>query len=52
MKYNSPAVADAQTIAQMGRIGLVSGYDFDASKIGVLDEELVKAVQAALHCRT
>jgi hypothetical protein len=44
MKDNPPAAADAPMVAKMAKIGLVPGQDFDASKLGLLDEELVKAV--------
>jgi hypothetical protein len=44
MKDNPPAAADAPMVARMAKIGLVPGQDFDASKLGLLDEELVRAV--------
>ena len=44
MKDNPPAAADAPMIAKMAKIGLVPGQDFDPGKLGLLDEELVKAV--------
>jgi len=44
MKDNPPAAADAPIVAKMAKIGLVPGQDFDASKLGLLDEELVKTV--------
>jgi hypothetical protein len=44
MKDNPPAAADAPMVAKMAKIGLVPGQDFDASKLGLLDEELVRAV--------
>jgi len=44
MKDNPPAAADAPMLAKMARIGLVPGQKFDSSKLGLLDEELVKAV--------
>ncbi|HLK86461.1 MAG TPA: DUF1254 domain-containing protein [Candidatus Binataceae bacterium] len=44
MKDNPPAAADAPMLAKMAKIGLVPGQDFDSSKLGLLDEELVKAV--------
>jgi hypothetical protein len=44
MKTNPPAPADAPMLAKMAKIGLVPGQPFDPSKLGVLDEELVKAV--------
>ena len=44
LKMNPPAQADAPMVARMARIGLVSGKDFDATK---LDPTIAKAVQAA-----
>jgi hypothetical protein len=44
MKVNPPSPGDAPMVAKMAKIGLVPGQDFDASKLGLLDEELVKAV--------
>ena len=44
MKDNPPAAADAPMVARIAKIGLVPGQDFDPSKLGFLDEELVKAV--------
>jgi hypothetical protein len=44
MKDHPPAAADAPMLAKMARIGLVPGQKFDRSKLGLLDEELVKAV--------
>jgi hypothetical protein len=44
MKDNPPSAADAPMVARMAKIGLVPGKDFDPGKLGLLDEELVKAV--------
>src|SRR5215470_17404192 len=44
MKTNPPAAADAPIVAQMEKIGLVPGQDFDASKLGAFDKEAIKAV--------
>jgi hypothetical protein len=44
MKDNPPAAGDAPMVAKMAKIGLVPGRDFDPSKLGLLDEELVRAV--------
>jgi hypothetical protein len=44
MKTNPPTAADAPIVAQMARIGLVPGQDFDPSKLGFLDREVVRTV--------
>ena len=44
MKDNPPAAADAPMLAKMAKIGLVPGQEFDPSKLGILDEELARAV--------
>jgi len=44
MKTNPPTAADAPIVAQMARIGLVPGQDFDPSKLGFLDQEVVRTV--------
>jgi hypothetical protein len=44
MKDNPPAAADAPMLAKMAKIGIVPGQQFDPTKLGRLDEELVKAV--------
>jgi hypothetical protein len=44
MKDNPPTAADAPMVAKMAKIGLVPGQDFDPSKLGLLDEEVLKAV--------
>jgi hypothetical protein len=44
MKDNPPAAADAPMVAKMAKIGLVPGEDFDRGKLGLLDEELLRAV--------
>ncbi len=44
MKTNPPTAKDAPMVAQMARIGLVPGRDFDASKLDFIDRELLKTV--------
>jgi hypothetical protein len=44
MKTNPPAPQDAAMVAQMARIGLVPGQDFDPDKLGFLDEEALRTV--------
>ncbi len=44
MKTNPPAAADAPMVAQMAKIGLVPGRDFDPSKLGAFDKEAIRAV--------
>jgi hypothetical protein len=44
MKTNPPTARDAPMAAQVASIGLVPGKDFDASKLGFLDEEAFKLV--------
>jgi hypothetical protein len=44
MKTNPPTAQDAPIVAQMARIGLVPGQDFDPSKLGFLDREVIKTV--------
>src|SRR5580692_819459 len=44
MKTNPPTAEDAPMVAQMAKIGLVPGQDFDPSKLGVFDKEAIKAV--------
>ena len=44
MKTNPPTAADAPIVAQMARIGLVPGQDFDPGKLGVIDREVIKTV--------
>ena len=44
MKTNSPTPQDAAMVAQMAKIGLVPGQDFDPSKLGFIDREVIKAV--------
>jgi hypothetical protein len=44
MKTNPPTVADAPIVARMARIGLVPGEDFDPSKLGFIDRELIRTV--------
>jgi len=44
MKTNPPTEQDAPIVARMARIGLVPGQDFDPSKLGALDREMIKTV--------
>lgn len=44
MKANPPAAADAPMVADMAKIGLIPGQDFDPSKLGAFDKEAIKAV--------
>lgn len=44
MKTNPPSTEDAPIIARMAKIGLVPGQDFDATKLGAFDREVIKAV--------
>jgi hypothetical protein len=44
MKTDPPTASDAPLVAQMAKIGLVSGQDYDPSKLGVFDKEAIKAV--------
>jgi hypothetical protein len=44
MKTNPPAAADAPMVEKMKAIGLVPGQDFDPSKLGALDKEVIKTV--------
>ncbi len=44
LKNNPPAAADAPMVAKMAKIGLVPGQDFESTKLGLIDEELAKAV--------
>src|SRR5271166_969170 len=44
MKTNPPAAADAPMVANMAKIGLIPGQDFDPSKLGAFDKEAIKAV--------
>ena len=44
MKTNPPSADDAPLVARMATIGLVPGQGFDASKLGGLDQEAIKAV--------
>jgi hypothetical protein len=44
MKTNPPTAQDAPIVARMGRIGLVPGQDFDASKLSFLDREAIRLV--------
>jgi hypothetical protein len=44
MKANPPSADDAPMVANMAKIGLVPGQDFDPSKLGAFDKEAIKAV--------
>ncbi len=44
MKTNPPTAEDAPMVAQMARIGLVPGQDFDPSKLDFIDREVIKVV--------
>jgi hypothetical protein len=44
MKTNPPTAQDAPIVARMARIGLIPGQDFDPSKLGFLDREVIKIV--------
>ncbi len=44
MKTNPPTPQDAPIVARMAGIGLVPGRDFDPSKLGFLDREIIRIV--------
>lgn len=44
MKTNPPAPNDAPMLAKMASIGLVPGQDFDPSKLGAFDREVIRGV--------
>jgi hypothetical protein len=44
MKTNPPAADDATMVAKMKAIGIEPGKDFDPSKLGAFDKELIKGV--------
>ena len=44
MKTNPPAAADAPIVEKMKAIGLEPGKDFDPSKLGAFDREVIKTV--------
>ena len=44
MKTNPPAAADAPLVEKMKAIGLEPGKDFDPSKLGAFDKEVIKTV--------
>jgi hypothetical protein len=44
MKNNPPPAADAPMLTKMAKIGLLPGRDFNPSKLGSINEELLKAV--------
>jgi hypothetical protein len=57
LKTNPPKPQDAEILARMARIGIVPGQDFDGSKLGTLDREVLGAVpklalaKMALHLK-
>ncbi len=44
MKTNPPTAADAPIVAEMARIGLTPGQDFDPAKLHAVDREAIKAI--------
>jgi hypothetical protein len=44
MKTNPPAAADAPMVEKMKAIGIEPGKDFDPSKLGAFDKEVIKTV--------
>ena len=44
MKTNPPAAADAPMVEKMKAIGIEPGKDFDPSKLGAFDREVIKTV--------
>jgi hypothetical protein len=44
MKTNPPTAQDAPIVAEMAKIGLEPGKDFDANKLALLDREIIKTV--------
>jgi hypothetical protein len=44
MKSNFPTAQDASIVDRMAKISLVPGQDFDPSKLGFLDRQLIKIV--------
>jgi len=44
LKTNPPSTDDAPVLAKMAKVGIVSGQDFDPSKLGGFDKEAIKAV--------
>src|SRR5262249_14441253 len=44
MKTNPPPAQDAPIVARMAEIGLVPGRDFDPSRLGFLDREVIRVV--------
>jgi hypothetical protein len=51
MKTNPPSAGDAALVAQMAKIGLVPGQDFDASKLGAFDKEAIKVIPKAAQLK-
>ena len=44
MKSNSPTAQDAPIVVRMAAIGLVPGREFDPSKLGFIDREIIRMV--------
>jgi hypothetical protein len=44
MKDNPPSAVDASMVATMAKIGIVPGQEFNSSKLGLLDDELLRVV--------
>jgi len=44
MKTSPPTAQDSPMVANMAKIGLVPGKDYDSSKLGVIDREVLKVV--------
>jgi len=44
MKTNPPTAQDAPIVAQMAKIGLEAGKDFDSNKLAIIDREIIKTV--------
>lgn len=51
MKTNPPNPEDAPMLAKMSTIGLVPGQDFDPSKLGAFDKEVIKTVPKLAQVR-
>jgi hypothetical protein len=57
LKTNPPKPQDTEIVARMAKIGIVAGQDFDGSKLGALDRELLGTVpklalaKMALHLK-
>jgi hypothetical protein len=51
MKANPPSADDAPMVAEMAKIGLVPGQDFNPSKLGIFDKEAIKVVPKAAQLK-